>query len=165
MPALELPPHIAVVDLMGSPVKAFSRPGEMPVYVTGMHGLKPDFPAPEPVKVAHAAAPAVVLRVRPGAGFLVRNRTGLEGSAGEAVAEVFNFSGKAVSGSVRNLGSGYVVTGLERPLKLAPMSSAQIPLKFVLREGVKETAFRFDGVFSGKPIAPVMIPVRAPEPH
>lgn len=106
----------------------------MPVYVTGMHGLKPDFPAPEPVKVAHAAAPAVVLRVRPGAGFLVRNRTGLEGSAGEA-------------------------------LKLAPMSSAQIPLKFVLREGVKETAFRFDGVFSGKPIAPVMIPIRAPEPH
>jgi hypothetical protein len=178
---LPLPAHTAILNLMGTRLKTFSRPGPMPVYITGVRGLKPDFLAPEALSLAHPAPPTTILRFVPGEGFKMRRspivppRVGqpgpgggpnrniiLDGTAGDAVAEVFNFSDRPVRGALRSLGKGYEVTGLNAAVKVPPKSSVKIPLKITVQKGA--TGLQFGGTFAGRPIAPILIPVSAAPP-
>ncbi|EIP97753.1 hypothetical protein OpiT1DRAFT_02200 [Opitutaceae bacterium TAV1] len=183
--------NLELVDLVGklaplSPRTTGSAAGQYafkigtaPVFINNLRGLAPATPAhtvlhpprlPQlPTPAADIDARSTILRPRPGPQFKTIGQLTVsfpETDTADLTVDIFNFSDTPVTGTLKNLGTGYTLTqknNANATLTIPAMSSVPVPLTIRFasdrRHAAHATLIRIGADITGRNVAPVAIPV------
>ena len=163
-------------DIFGTEGKIFSQKGKInikatryPLYINGLSDIKVDRAIPPPPKVVSRNVVsrnedkelAIVLRPVLGKGFSAVGATAAEMKEipGEIKLQVWNLSPNTQSGKLTVTGAK--VQGLPQKIKLEPFEKQEFSLKVIpdYPKGTYKCNLNFGGIFSGKKISPLNIPL------
>lgn len=158
-------------DLVGgvSPVTAVNDQltlecTRFPAYIDGLSGLTPDIPfSPRPRQNSSSDATdqTVIAKVVLSEDFQIaatKDRASLKHIPGRLKLQLFNFSDKAKCGTIAV--SGGTVTGLPASVELSAFGKTEFNLEYTPAwKDSHITDFEISGIFNGKPISHLRIPV------
>ncbi len=168
--------RLELVDLMGkvsslTPVEKGQyslRVGPSAVYLNGLSGLTPATAFALELKNERKSSLtelSTILRIKLGPAFKTQAQTyaSFPSSPAEAAVEVYNFSDEAITGAVKNLGSGYELQGLPERVSVPAQGTISLPVKLVFPKvaPIGATMVKLGAEFPGRKVAPAIIPVLA----
>lgn len=141
--------------------------GRFPAYLAGLSGLAPTVPpipksGPKPPVTTD---PETVLRIDLGKGFDASDPkrqlvAKLEGDMGSFTLDIFNFSDKAKTLTLENMGDKYLLLGVPESVTVPAMNKVSVPLKMLVRGDITEIFALKLRSRSGEAVsAPVVIPL------